>query len=61
VIIEPPKKEVVEPVRTVITVTEENHILDKEISNSIKETLKKQDEVSQVENERIRILEAENE
>jgi hypothetical protein len=42
-------------------VTEENHILDKEISNSIKETLKKQDEVSQVENERIRILEAENE
>ncbi len=60
-IIEPPKKEVVEPVRTVITVTEENHILDKEISNSIKETLKKQDEVSQVENERIRILEAENE
>lgn len=41
--------------------TDENHILDKEISNSIQETLKKQDEVSQVENERIRILEAENE
>lgn len=41
--------------------TDENHILDKEISNSIQETLKKQDEVSKVENERIRILEAENE
>lgn len=41
--------------------TDENHILDKEISNSIQETLKKQDEVSQAENERIRILEAENE